>query len=164
MKITKSLLAQIIKEELENLSEASDPTDRLIEVLEKYYSEHLSKLQDAMAQFDETVKNLDNEMRRWDPKVEPNELVREASNALNKAADKSNRIHQINYDESFMLAARKANKPAALQEDEEGAETEEHMRARYAELSAKEGPLTPEENKEYWTIVRRLDPYKGAGE
>ena len=123
MKITKSLLAQIIKEELENLNERRDPTDRLIEVLEEYYSDHLIKLQDAVAAVDEVrnaqkkaLEALDNEMRRWDPKVEPNELVRKASNELNKAADKSNRIHGINYDESFVLAARKANERNPLQE------------------------------------------------
>ena len=176
MKITKSLLAQIIKEELENLNERrdpTDPTDRLIEVLEEYYSDHLIKLQDAVAAVDEVrnaqkkaLEALDNEMRRWDPKVEPNELVRKASNALNDAADASNRIHGINYDESFVLAARKANERNPLQEDER-AEADAQLRARYKELSDKvlSGPeLTPEENKEYLMIAATLDPYKGAGE
>ncbi len=58
------------------------------------------------------------------------------------------------------------NERNPLQEDER-AEADAQLRARYKELSDKvlsgQG-LTHEENKEYLMIAATLDPYKGANE
>ena len=122
MKITKRQLKQIIKEELENLNEGRVPS--LVAVLRDYYPDQLAALQSAVAQVDKTVKVLDDEMLRWEPRFEPDEDVRKASSALNHAVERANKSTGSDV-QSFMDAARKANKsepPPALQEDEDIAE------------------------------------------
>jgi hypothetical protein len=179
MKITRSHLKQIIMEELERLIEGptEDPAvNELIGALEFIIEDVVRVLKEGGRTLGDALRlglkeiwytgaKEDYEVEAREEQLDdflvdyPEEKIMVAIHWLMKEFWEQEMVDSYGGDSLAMQAA--------LQEDEEGAEAEEHLRARYAELSAKAaelGPLSAEENQEFWTIVRALDPYKGAGE
>ena len=140
MKITKEQLKQIIMEELN----------------EETGDEVMSRFQDQVgpsrrSQMDATVAQETAEFNRivdWVIRRYGDRLVKDVATKI------------------VRMVLRPPEGQAALQEDER-AEAEEHLAARYAELTKKvvDGEqLTRDENQEYLMIAATLDPEQGAGE